>query len=94
MKSIHPEWHLDEGIGLRTADSTVVFSPAFDEIPKVLVSISAFDVRIQDVNTPLHTTNLHVRAINIRKESFEVLFEARANARVNLVAANWLAHTG
>lgn len=89
MKSIHPEWHLDEGIGLRTADSTVVFSPAFDEIPKVLVSISAFNA-----NTQPDTTNLQVRAINIRRESFEVLFETRGNALVNLVAANWLAHTG
>lgn len=88
MSSDDPEWRLHEGSGDRTADSTVVFVPAFAEAPQVVVSLSGFTAAAggaqQDVD---------VRAKNVSKESFEVEFATTGTARIMGVAASWLAYT-
>ena len=95
-----PEWHLHEGSGLRTADSTVVFGPAFAEAPKVLVSISTFHA-FQTISLgpgpagePIGANLiLTVEPKNIRPESFEVEFKTELDSRISAVVASWLAHT-
>ncbi len=91
-----PEWHLHEGSGRRTADKTVVFGPAFNEAPKVVVSISTFHAfqpnqgTMDPVGANLWVT---VEPKNILPGSFEVEFKTELDSTIRAVVASWLAHT-
>jgi hypothetical protein len=89
MSRDDPEWQLHQGVGVRTADTTVVFVPAFVEVPKVVVSISGSTL----VGVGTSPINLTVRAKNIRRESFEVEFGTSGDCRIFGVDASWVAHT-
>lgn len=78
-------WPLNSGSGERKHRATIKFSKQFYAPPKVMASISMFDIT-QGTNH-----RLKVSAENIKVDSFDIVLETWYDTKVFAATASWLA---
>ncbi len=82
-----PDWLRMQEPGVRVYRETVLFQPPFAKYAPSFVSLglTAFDV---DNGT---NARLQVEAVNIKKESFDLVIRKWADTKVYSVSVDWLA---